>query len=368
MLNQVVSTDALCPKCGSQTYRWGHAANHKNLQRYRCKNPNCRHQFIPGRPKRLKKYPTMRCPKCGGKMSIFKFLSDGYRLRCNNHIYKDERHCSHKVNVPLPGKSFKVAKDPLECIDVSIAVKFSWSKMSFSKTTVSLALYFAQFRQLPATEICQILADIFNVNLSHDSITRWRHKAALNIHKNLGPLSVPKSKHKKLYTDESVFKYQGKKQWLWLTKDSKFDSIQSWFLSSRRSTEFARNTFNIAFKNSPSLKDSKVITDGLWSYPSALADLGFNVEKNHYRYIGFFEDPYNNNNRLERHWSTLKVKARRFRGFKSKQGLWCFITSDIYLHNYFKPNNRLKGLTPAEKANMKLPYCLSKWKLFMKFI
>lgn len=125
MLNQVVSTDVLCPKCGSQTYRWGHAANHKNLQRYRCKNSNCRHQFIPGRPKHLKKYPTMPCPKCGGKMSIFKFLSDGYRLRCNNHIYKDERHCSHKVNVPLPGKSFKIAKDPLECIDVSIAVKFS---------------------------------------------------------------------------------------------------------------------------------------------------------------------------------------------------------------------------------------------------
>lgn len=123
-------------------------------------------------------------------MSIFKFLSDGYRLRCNNHIppWRDERHCSHKVNPDrsgLPGKSFKVAKDPLECIQLNIAVKFSWSKMSFSKTTVSLALYFTQFRALPATEVSQILAEIFNVYVSHDAITRWRHKAALNIHKNL---------------------------------------------------------------------------------------------------------------------------------------------------------------------------------------
>ncbi len=240
--------------------------------------------------------------------------------------------------------------------------------MSFSKSTVSLALYFTQFRVLPATEVSQILTEIFNVNVSHDSITRWRHKATLNIHKNLGPLSVPKSKHKKLYVDESVFKFKGHKQWLWIAKDSKFDSIQSWFLSGRRATEFARNTFNIAFQNSPSLKNSKIITDGLWSYPSALEDLGFDVNKNHIRYIGFFDDPYNNNNRLERFWSTLKVSARRFRGFKSIYGLWSFITNEIYSHNYFKPNKRLNGLTPAEKTGIPLPKVKSKWKLFTLFL
>lgn len=365
---KIIKDRVKCPKCGSDTYAWGHPAGEHHLQRYRCKNPNCKRQFVPGKPERIKKYPTMPCPKCGGKMSIFKFLSDGYRLRCNNHIHKDNRHCHHKVNVPLPGKSFKIAKDPIECVNINVAVKFSWSKMNFSKSTVSLALYFAQFRALPATEVSQIFSDIFKLHISHDTITRWRHKAALNIHKNLGPLTVPKSKHKKLYADETVFKFNGHKQWLWLTKDSKYDSVQSWFLSPRRSTEFARSTFNIAFENSPSLKNSKIITDGLWSYPSALYDLKFNVEKNHHRYIGFFEDPLNNNNRLERHWSTFKVRARRFRGFKSKQGLWCFVTSEVYLHNYFLPNNRLKGLTPAQKVNVKLPHCLSKWKLFTLFL
>lgn len=365
-----------CPKCGSPTSCFGLDKETK-LQKFRCKNPSCRRQFVPGKPPREKKYPKFSCPKCGAGMSIFKFLSDGYRLRCNNHIYQDGRHCSHKINIPLPGREFKIAKDPIESIQginqngsyqVNIPVNFTWGKMSYSKETVSLTLYFSVFMALPAKQVSRILADIFKVSPSHDTITRWTHKGIFSLHKNLGPLPIPYSKNKKLFTDETQFKQRGQKRWLWLTKDSKFDSLQSWYLSPRRSTEFARSTFNIAFSNSPTLRNSKIITDGLWSYPSALEDLGFNVESKHYRYVGFFDDPLNNNNRLERHWSTLKVKARPFRGFKSERGLFCFITGQIYLHNYFQPNQRLNGLTPAEAVGAKLPYCHSKWKLFTKFL
>ncbi|MFQ5867279.1 MAG: DDE-type integrase/transposase/recombinase [bacterium] len=355
-----------CPKCGSSTHCFGLDKETK-LQKFRCKNPNCRKQFAPGKPTRQKKYPSFKCPKCGSPMSIFKHLSDGFRLRCNNHIYHDQRHCSHKINIPLPGKQFKIAKDPIESIQVNLPINFTYSKMHYSKDTVSLALYFSIFMAIPAKQVSQMLDHIFKVAPSHDTITRWSHKGVLSLHKNLGPLSVPFSLRKKLFTDETQFKQRGQKRWLWLTKDSKFDSLQSWFLSPRRSTQFARSTFNIAFENSPALKSAKIITDGLWSYPSALEDLNFDVHKNHLRYIGFFEHPLNNNNRLERHWSTLKVKARPFRGFKSERGLWCFITGQIYLHNYFQPNQRLKGLTPAETAGVKLPYCHSKWKLFTRF-
>ena len=151
-----------------------------------------------------------------------------------------------------------------------------------------------------------------------------------------------------------------------MTKESKFDSEQSWFISPRRSTEYARSNFNIAFTASPCLKNIQALTDGLWSYGSALADLGFNVDKRHKVYHGFFERP--NNNRRERSWSTLKINARRYRGFKSDLGLWSFVTLQVYLHNYFKPNTRLNGPTPAEASGAKLPYCHSYWKLFLKFL
>lgn len=364
---KIVNERTSCPRCGSDTYAWGHPTEHRHLQRYRCKNRKCRRQFVPGIPERIKKYPTATCPKCGGKMSIFKFLSDGYRLRCNNHIHKGKRHCNHKINVPLPGKSFKIAKDPLECIETALAVKFFWPKMCFSNSSVSLALYFAVFMAIPATEVSKIMRDVFGLNISHDTITRWTHKAALNVHKNLGLLSVPKARgRRRTLTDETVFWVRGNKRWVWMTKDSKFDAEQSWFISGRRSTEYARSNFNIAFTASPALKNVQALTDGLSSYGSALGDLAFAADK-HRVYHGFFEKP--NNNRRERSWSTLKVDARPYRGFKSDLGLWSFVAlQGYYLHNYFKPNTRLSGLTPAEAAGAKLPYCHSHWKLFLKFL
>jgi transposase-like protein len=299
-------------------------------------------------------------------MHIFKFLSDGYRLRCNNHRHKGKTYCAHKVNVPLPGKSFKIAKDPIESIETALAVKFTWPKMSFSNSSVSLVLYFAVFMSMPATAVAKIMRDVYKVNISHDTVTRWTHKTALNIHKNLGLLSVPKTHgRRRTLTDETVFWVRGNKRWVWMTKESKFDSEQSWFISPRRSTEYARNTFNIAFTASPALKNVQALTDGLWSYHSALGDLDFDMDK-HKVYHGFFERP--NNNRRERSWSTLKINARPYRGFKSDLGLWSFVTNQVYLHNYFKPNQRLKGLTPAEASGAKLPYCHSYWKLFLKFL
>jgi transposase-like protein len=300
-------------------------------------------------------------------MSIFKFLSDGYRLRCNHYIHKDHRHCSHKINVPLPGKSFQIAQDPIECIQPNVTVRFYWSKMSFDKPSVSLALYFAVFHAIPAPQVVAIMKELFNLPISHDTVTRWTHKSAINIHKNLGPLSVPPARgRRRTLTDESVFWVRGNKRWLWMTKDSRFDAEQAWFLSPKRSTEFARSTFNIAFTTSPALKNVSALTDGLWSYGSALADLGFDIENKHKVYHSFFENP--NNNRRERTWSTLKINARRYRGFKSDQGLWAFATHQVYIHNYFKPNHRLDGLTPAQAAGAKLPRCRSSWKLFMQFL
>jgi len=186
-----------CPKCKSSTWKFGIDPLCKK-QRYRCKNlQGCGYQFAPERPERTKKYPSFICPKCGSNMTIFKHLSDGYRLRCNRYNAKGNKKCSHKVNVPFPGKTFKIAKDSIEAIDTSgLAIPFCWNKMKFSKDTVAIAAFLAVTCAVPSPMAVLIMKQLFNVEISHDTITRWKHKAVLNIHQNLGPLKVPYSHHK----------------------------------------------------------------------------------------------------------------------------------------------------------------------------
>lgn len=215
----------LCPKCNSSTYRWGHDTNYRYLQRYRCRNNKCRHQFTPDKPKKPKKQAKFKCPKCGACMSVYKRLSDGIRLRCERHNHRSKIKCAHKINIPLPGKTFKIAKDPIKCIQTALQVKFSYNKMRFSKDLISVVLYFAVFKSLPATEVSSIMKELFRVNISGDTVTRWTHKAALNIHKNLGLLSSPSARgRRRTLTDETVFKVRGQKRWVWMTKESRFDS------------------------------------------------------------------------------------------------------------------------------------------------
>ncbi len=360
-----------CPKCSSSTWKYGIDPLSRR-QKYRCKNLNsCGCQFVPGKPKRPRKYPAFKCPKCGAPMSIFKHLSDGYRLRCNRANAKGNEKCTHKINIPFPGKTFKIATDPIEAVKLDkLVIPFHWNRMDFSKETVSIVAYFTVIHAIPAPQVVQIMLQLFNLKISHDSITRWTHKAALNLHKNLGPLQVPYSPHKRLFTDETQFRVNGRKRWVWAGKESKFDSIQTFFISPNRSTEFARSTFNIAFENSPSLRKANVVTDGLHSYPCALDDLRYETEKRHIRYVGWDWDPVKqvNNNRLERQWSDCKTAAKAYRGFKSDLGLWSFVANRFYRHNYFMPNKRLGGKTPAEAVGKKLPYCHDKLKLMTKFL
>jgi hypothetical protein len=73
-----------------------------------------------------------------------------------------------------------------------------------------------------------------------------------------------------------------------------------------------------------------------------------------HRNVGYFDDEIE--------------AAKAYRGFKSERGLWCFVTARFCRHNYFMPNKRLKGKTPAEAVGKKLPYCHDKLKLMMKFL
>ena len=306
-----------CPHCSEETaYNGFHPAT--GLQKYKCKDPTCRCQFIPGlstlqRRKRTgRRAPDIRCPRCGAKMYLFKTIPGAIRLRCANYRKKGANRCTHKMNIPLPGeKEFKLSKDPIEDLKKTIVSKFYWNKMDYSKDTVSLALFFAAVIGLPANLTSFILSYLFRVNASHDSVTRWTKKSAISFHKNLGPLEVLKTES--LHFDETVFKEKGRKTWLWLGMEDSFNSIQGYHFSRRRATEYARNVLSRNQIPPNELNKVKIVTDGLWSYGSALGDLPeFSLEKHHV--YKDFTEPINKQH--------LREKMGLFqRPFKKVQGI-----------------------------------------------
>jgi transposase-like protein len=357
------ATEVKCPACGADVWRFG-VEPKTGFQRYRCKSPGCRAQFVLERQHGSWEKAQMRCPKCGCGMSVFKRLSDCVRYRCNRAHAKGARKCAHKINIPLPGTGgFGGIKRPKEIrlIRDRVAYVFHWRKMKFTPETVALVLYHTFFMALPAPRIVHLMRTVHNVSISHDTVTRWSHKGAFMLSGKCGNLAPPETKRgrkPRILADETRFKTRGLKRWFWLAYVPRYDMFLGSNLSARRDTQAARDTFSMAFHNAPHLKGSEILTDGLWSYGSALPDLGV-AQGKHIVYKSFFESP--NNNRLERKWSNFKTRARPFRGFKSDIGLGAFLESQVVYHNVFKPSPALKGKTPAQAAGFKIPDAPNDW-------
>ena len=301
----------------------------------------------------------MTCAKCGAPMYIFKRLRDVLRFRCSRHQEKGKSRCSHKTNLALDGtRNFKRVSRPLEIeiLQGKIDAAFHWNKMKFAKATVVLAVYYTLVEAMPAPHVVRTLWNLHHVKVSHDTITRWHHKAAFHLSAKTATLAeIPKKKGRKprLYADETERKVRGKKRWFWMSYCRKYDLILGRNLTEHRSTKCARDLLSMTQALAPSLAAAELLTDGLASYPAAMGDLDWSDDK-HIRYLSFFESP--NNNALERKWSNFHVRAKAFRGFKSDVGQMAFIEGQIFYHNCLKPSVALGGeVTPYQFLHAPLP-------------
>ena len=360
----VATASITCPRCRARSlWKFGREPR-SGEQKYRCKK--CLHQFVPGR-RRERKYPTLVCTRCGAPMHFYKRCADILRFRCSRYQSPGAERCTHKINLALDGsRDFQLITDPakVQLVAGKVCTVFHWNRMTFAKATVALALYYTICEAMPATQVARTLWNLHRVKLSHDTVTRWHHKAAfLFSEKTVGILEIPKKPGRKprLYADETERKVRGQKRWFWLSYCRKYDLMLGRNLTKRRSTKSARDLIAMTHALAPSLKSSQLLTDGLWSYPAALGDLDIDDSK-HLRYLSFFESP--NNNALERKWSNFHVRAKPFRGFKSDLGQMAFIEGQIFYHNCLKPSVHLGGQqTPYQHLNVPLPEADSQLEL-----
>lgn len=319
----------LCPRCQSHhLHRFGH--DRSGFQKYQC--VRCKHQFVPDRPIKQRK-PKVSCPLCGRVMYPYKYFLDYVRYRCSAYRRQDKTHCSYKINLYTASnkeetKSVSFWENQWGQKFLSLR-PFSWSKMKFSKETVGLALYYALERALPATEVSQTMFDLYQIKISHDSITRWTHKAGSQLAKQFKDFTFDLSQDS-LHTDETVFKAgrlrlnQRKtkltnKIWVWQSKARRSKVVTGLSFSLRRDTLSAKEHFQAVKESSTELQE--FIQDNLWSYGAAFPEVWKDSEiiKKRKTYQDFSKEP--NNNPVERQHGHLKSYCKRHRGFKSVLGL-----------------------------------------------
>jgi len=235
--------------------------------------------------------------------------------------------------------------------------------MKFSKETVGLVLYYALQRSLPATEVSETMRDLYQLKISHDTITRWTHKAGSQLAKQFKDFTFDLSQDS-LHTDETVFKAgrlrlnQQKtkftnKIWVWQSKAKHSKVVAGLSFSLRRDTASAREHFQTV--KEASSEPQEFVQDGLWSYGAAFPEVWNNPNTILKRkiYKDFSEE--RNNNPVERQHGYLKAYCKRHRGFKSILGLISYNITRTIIWNFFKGRPEFDGKTPAEMAGVTLP-------------
>lgn len=157
--------------------------------------------------------------------------------------------------------------------------------------------------------------------------------------------------------DETVLKLdKGIKVWFWDIIDSDTRFLLASRASLSRTTRDAQMLMDKAIKKAGKTP-KEVITDKLAAY----LDVGYGKDAEHIQGSPFrFKATGESTSQIERFHGTIKDRTKVMRAFRNMETLRTFMDGYLVYYNYFKPNEALKGKTPAESA--KIDYRVKNWK------
>lgn len=322
-----------CPKCNNihSFYRYGKDSD--GYQKYLCRN--CNHQFAPDRPivREVQNYP--RCPKCGKAT----FLHHDFQY------YSNYRCCDKKCN-----HSFVVAK--LAAIDLpscsNLKGKLDFKRMRYPVHIIISALTMFFLGKNSFRNISLILRTVFNITVSHTSISNWCKDFAPMFHSiSLNLISSLDFNSDEWHTDETVVKINGIKHYIWFIVDSETRFVLGFHLSPHRDSPQA-------FSLLSSVKDlgtpNSIVSDRYSAYKVPVKSIFENVE--HIRVESFKDDI--SNNLIESFNHQFKAWYKTKQGFNSFDSANNLISMFVFFFNFVRPHSALNNLTPAQVAGLNL--------------
>ena len=235
-------------------------------------------------------------------------------------------------------------------------------KNSPKTITLTLDLYFKGVSQ---RKIADHLKQFENVEVSQPTILEW-------IKKYLKLLARYSEKYKAdvgniWHSDETTvfIKKDGEKkyyQWIWNVMDAKTRYLLACEVTETRYVKDARKPLKIAKEAALNVPDA-IVTDGLQAYRDAIKaeyyGLG-RIQNPHIRLKDFETKP--NNNILERLNGTFRERTKVMRSLDSVVGAVEFAAGMQTYYNYIRPHMGIKGLTPAQMANIPINLMGNRWE------
>lgn len=325
-----------CPKCNNHQHFYRYGKDSDGYQKYLCRD--CHHQFAPERPKARsgqieRRYPS--CPVCG-KASFLHHDYDHYSnyrcgdKKCNHSFFVWKNTCIADSSMTnLFGKhDFKRMRYPVHLI-VTVLSMFYLGKNSFRNISL-------------------ILRTVFNIKLSHTTISNWcKGFAPLFDDMRIQLMPLMNLNSDEWHADETVVKIAGVKHYIWFVIDSETRFVVGFHLSPHRDSPQAVSVLNEAKLHG---QPSAIVSDRYSAYKAPVKSLFKNAK--HIRVQSFKDDV--SNNLIECFNKQFKAWYKTKQGFASFDSANNLIATFVFFFNFVRPHSALHGLTPAQVAGLAL--------------
>lgn len=161
------------------------------------------------------------------------------------------------------------------------------------------------------------------IDVSYETIRCWTKRFGPQFAKRLKKLRPPPSS--RWHLDEMVCTVGGRRMYLWRAVDDEGEVLDL-VMQRKRDTEAALTLIKRLLRNQPT-KPTAIVTDGLASYPAALAQLDLlDVHR---------PGRLRENNRAENSHLPIRRRERKQQGFKSQASAQRFLTVHAAVYNTF---------------------------------
>ena len=363
-----IPQDCSCPSCGApQPYLY---RNNGKAGQLKCKV--CNTNFSPGENRFAKQF-TLRCPHCGKALAAKKERKHFILHKCVNPKCPYYLHNLKKVDKKHLDEDYGKNKYKLHYIYHEFTIDFfkldlnsltkNASSLKFTKfdsNTMSLCLTLHVNLGLSLRKTKQALKDLYNIDISHQSIANYCKSAAMCIKPFV--VNYDYGTGKVFTADETYIKIRGVKAYIWFIMDASKRSIIGNQVSDNRGVGPCILAMRMAFRHLKKLPENfHFIADGYSAYPLAaqqfFREFGDKFKFDITQVIGLTNDdevsrvfrPYKQ--MIERLNRTYKVSYRPTNGFDNIDGANYDLALWVAYYNFLRPHKHA-GCKVLNKVEM----------------